>query len=231
MGVTILKVMVFSDGAVRLDGRPVSLTGLAEALDAASSQGTVVWYYRENGAADPPETAMEVMKLIADRRLPVRLSTKPDFSDAASEAQGFAAMRARAAQRQLVILRPDRRVLSLPALSRDAAPAAAVAEVEKLLPSATPRRVAAIADMSWSMEAQPNLQAAARAIPFFGLLMGFAAIGHAVWIFDGSVLEGCREADLVIVDSARLESLPGGWQRAAASVRVFDRATRELRKL
>ena len=231
MGVTILKVTVLGDGAVLLDGKAVSLATLAEALDAAPRESAVVWYYRENGAAEPPETAMEVMKLIADRRLPVRLSTKPDFSDAASEAHGFAAIRARAAQRQLVILRPDRRVLSLPALARDAAPAEAVAAVEKLLPSSTPRKVAAIADMSWSMEAQPNLQAAARAIPFFGLLMGFAAIGHAVWLFDGSVLEGCREADLVIVDGARVDSLPGGWQGAAPNVRVFDRATRELRKL
>ena len=37
------------------------------------------------------------------------------------------------------------------------------------------------------------------------MLMGFACIGHSVWIFDGSadVFEsGCREADVLIVDSA-----------------------------
>jgi hypothetical protein len=46
--------------------------------------------------------------------------------------------------------------------------------------------------------------------------MGFATIGHAVWIFDGSSLAmlaaGCREADLVIVDSAFLEKLPASWR-------------------
>jgi hypothetical protein len=49
-----------------------------------------------------------------------------------------------------------------------------------------------------------------QAIPFFGFLLGFAAIGHRVWVFEGhsSALQaGCREADLLIVDGGILPFL------------------------
>jgi hypothetical protein len=69
--------------------------------------------------------------------------------------------------------------------------------------------------------------------------MGFTSIGHSVWIFDGtaSVFEsGCREADVLIVDSARLTVLPADWQGSAAKVMrnpqilVHDRSNYQLRK-
>jgi hypothetical protein len=76
------------------------------------------------------------------------------------------------------------------------------------------------------------------AIPFFGLLMGLSSIGHSVWIFDGAanVFEyGCREADVLIVDSARLTTLSSGWQSSAKNlmrapqILVHDRASYQLR--
>jgi len=223
------------DGSVLLDGKSIGLAELAGALNAVP-EGTAVSYYRENAGGGAPPAALEVMKLIVDRRLPVRLSTKPDFSDtvgpdAEALEQAFSAIRRRAAQRHLVILCPNGRVMSMPAMAREAAPADAVAAVERMLPSTKPRRVAVIADTSWTLEAQPNLQAAGRAIPFFGMLMGFASIGHSVWVYDGSAgAAGCQEADLVIVDSARVDRLPPGCE-AATSVRIYDRETRELRKV
>jgi hypothetical protein len=70
--------------------------------------------------------------------------------------------------------------------------------------------------------------------------MGFATIGHSVSIFGGSsaaaLAAGCHEADLVIVDSARLETLPESWQTLVAPVMrtpqilLHDRATHQLRK-
>jgi len=108
-----------------------------------------------------------------------------------------------------------------------------------MLPSSTKRNVAAIADTTWATGATPDLQIANQAIPFFGMLMGFTCIGHSVWIFDGSasVLEsGCRHADVLIVDSARLSVLSADWQRIAAKVMrnpqilLHDRATYQLRK-
>lgn len=246
MAATILRVSVLSSGEVLLDGNPVTPSRLAEIMDATPKGETAVWYYRETAAGEPPEIARQVIQLIADRRLPVRLSTKPDFSDAVTPdlasayAPLFNAIRERAAQRRLIILRPDRGVAMLPAMDRDKAPAAAVAAMERLLPPETPRNVAVIADTSWTVSGAPNLQDAAKAIPFFGLLMGLASIGHSVWIFDGSnagmVAAGCREADLAIIDSARMESLPAQWQQLMkpvmrnAQILVHDRATHQLRK-
>ena len=70
--------------------------------------------------------------------------------------------------------------------------------------------------------------------------MGLATIGHAVWIFDVTTVQllgvGCKEADFLIVDSARLPSLPPGWQASAAKsmrspqILVHDRGTHRLRK-
>ncbi|MBZ5580495.1 MAG: hypothetical protein LAP40_28415 [Acidobacteriia bacterium] len=246
MAATILKVSVLTNGDVLLDGDPVTLSGLAEAMDAGPKEGTAIWYYRENAGGEAPPAAMRVMKLITERRLPVRLSAKSDFSDtvtpetASPLAQTFASMRQRAAQRQLAILRPDGRQVLLPALARETAPPSAVAAVEKLLPPSVQRNVAVIGDTAWTMAEKPNLRDAGSAIPFFGMLMGFATIGHAVWIFDGStagmLAAGCRESDLVIVDGARVEALPAGWRDLVTPVMrgkqilAYDRATQQLRK-
>ena len=49
-----------------------------------------------------------------------------------------------------------------------------------------------------------------RAVPFFDFLLGFAALGHAVWVFEGhasALAAGCREADLLLVDSGFLSAL------------------------
>ena len=239
----VIKIGVLADGQLRLDGQPAGLPALGLALDAAAP-GAVVWYYRENAAAPPHPLALEVMKLITSHRLPIRLSTLPDYSDSVAPAAPnpeslFAAVREKAAQRNLVILRPDGRPLLLPAVKPEAMPPGAVASVEKLLPSKAARNVAVIGDTSWTMTEAPSLQSANAAIPFFGLLMGFASIGHAVWVFDAGIAQpitaGSRDADVLIVDSARLPALPPGWQAAAAKgmrtrqILVHDRATFRLR--
>jgi hypothetical protein len=76
----VLKVAVSRAGVITLDGSAVSVDQLRDRLAAASRSGCEVWYYRENGQGDPPEEAMLVMKAIADHRLPVSLSSTPDFS-------------------------------------------------------------------------------------------------------------------------------------------------------
>ena len=244
---TVLKLSVLVDGTVLLNGSSIMLTDLAQALDAPPREDLVVWYYRENAAGEAPPVAAEVMKLIVQRRLRVRLSSKPDFSDtftpevASTLAEAFTRIRQRAAQRRLVILHSNGRTVTLPAMARDSAAPEGVAAVERLLPSTSQKNVAIIAETAWAMEDKPNLRDAARAIPFFGLLMGLATIGHAVWIFEGSspalLTAGCIEADLVIVDSARLEKLPGSWQSLVIPVMhtprllVHDRSTFQLRPL
>ena len=241
----VLKVSVLADGAVLLDGQRVTLAELAQSLDSAAGGTAAVWYYREDAGKSGPASTLEVMKLIVERRLPVRLSSKPDFSDAVTPQtataieQLFEGVRQRAAQRQLVIQRSDGRQMRLPAMDKEAAPPQAVAAVERLLPSTAPRNVAVIANTSWAITEKPSVQDATGAIPFFGLLMGFAAIGHAVWVFDGSapiLAAGCRDADMAIIDADRLEALPASWQNSVVPVMrtprilVYDRATRQLRK-
>src|SRR5713226_301975 len=76
-----LKVSVLATGELLLDGQPVTLPALEQALGQAPKDDTVVWYYRENAVGDPPSVVAEVMKLITANRLPVRLSSRPDFSD------------------------------------------------------------------------------------------------------------------------------------------------------
>jgi hypothetical protein len=144
-----------------------------------------------------------------------------------------------AAHGQLVIVRPDGRWLLLPALQKDTAGPERVAAVERMMPSQTKRNVAVIGDVVWAEGDIPTLQTANQAIPFFGLLMGLATIGHSVWIFTGGadVLEaGCREADVLIVDSACLATLSPDWQGTAARVMrnaeilVHDRSSYKLRR-
>jgi hypothetical protein len=151
----------------------------------------------------------------------------------------FKAVRAKAAQGQLVIVRPDGQYLLLPALRTDSVSPEMVAAVERMMPSTVKRNVAVIGDTTWAAGSVPTLETANHAIPFFGLLIGLTSIGHSVWIFDGAVNEfesGCCEADVLIVDSARLTTLSTDWQGKAARVMrnpqilVHDRAGYRLRK-
>ena len=85
---------------------------------------------------------------------------------------------------------------------------AQTASIEKMIPSKVKRNIAAIAftDLA-AITKSPD-----KAIPFLGILLGFAYIGHTVWVFEGhpSALEaGCREADVLLVDGAMVPHLQG----------------------
>ncbi len=140
----------------------------------------------------------------------------------------------------LVILRPDRRYLVMPAMSETPALKHAVLGLQRLVPSTIKRNIAVIAYTIFPANGEPTINDVNRSIPFVGMLMGLTYIGHAVWVFEGhcSALEaGCREADVLIVDSAMLPFLSEGWQQCAAqtmrnsNILVHDRATFQLRIL
>ena len=235
---TIFKISVLADNALLLEGRPITIDELAQALDAAPKEGAAVWYYRENAAGEAPPIAAQVMKQIVDRRLPLKLSSKPDFSDSIGPDSVFAGVRERAAQRMFVIVRRDLRSVTLPAMPRESVAQNAIAAVERMLPSTAPRNVAVIADTSWAMAERPDIKEAGRAIPFFGILLGLVSIGHAVWVFDTSgalLAAGCRDANVLVVDSGRVQALPANWQQAARQVMrspqimLFDRAANQFR--
>jgi hypothetical protein len=77
----VLKVTVTANGEIAADGHPVTLDQLSARLAELKLAGGDVWYYRENPSAEPHANAMKVIELVADNRLPIRLSSKPDFSD------------------------------------------------------------------------------------------------------------------------------------------------------
>ncbi len=171
----------------------------------------------------------------------------PEVDDRGNIEDIFANVRRAAAgdkgPRGLVMVRPDRRYLVLPALPAMPALTASAADIERLIPSAVKRNVAVIGDTSFTTEklggtpAVPNIVDANRSIPFFGILMAMSYSGHAVWVFEGhssALAAGCRDADVLIVDSGMLPFLPKGWEDVAsavmrnANILIHDRKTYKL---
>jgi hypothetical protein len=80
-GPPIGRIRVSRDGTVFYEGRPTTLEGLRTSLAELRAQQGVVWYYREAAATEPPPQAMAVIQLVIAHRLPISMSTMPDFSD------------------------------------------------------------------------------------------------------------------------------------------------------
>ena len=79
----IAKIKVNREGVISLNDQPVTIEELkASLLKIAQSSGSAVFYYRENSAEKQHHpNAVLVLNAIVGARLPVRLSSKPDFSD------------------------------------------------------------------------------------------------------------------------------------------------------
>jgi len=138
----------------------------------------------------------------------------------------FAKVRATAAAKGpgdgLVIVRPDRTMLVLPRLAETAELKKMADGMKKMVPDTVQRNIAAIAFTVF--EPGPGgvagLAEVGKAIPFLGMLVGLSYIGHAVWVFEGhasAIAAGCRDADILIVDSAMLPLLAKGWDAEAAA--------------
>ena len=81
----VTRVSVLSTGKVLLDGKDATVAEVRRSLESAKAKRGTVWYYRESGKGEPSSLAIEVFKLIVENKLPVSLSTKPDFSDYVDE--------------------------------------------------------------------------------------------------------------------------------------------------
>jgi hypothetical protein len=77
----VLRISVLTSGKVLLNGKESNLADVKKALEKARSEKAFVWYYRESGKGEPPQQAMEVIKLVIENNLPISMSSKPDFSD------------------------------------------------------------------------------------------------------------------------------------------------------
>ena len=78
---SVLRISVLISGKVLLDGMEGSLSEIQKARDKAKSDKAAIWYYRESSSGEPPQQAMEVLKLVIENDLPISMSSKPDFSD------------------------------------------------------------------------------------------------------------------------------------------------------
>ncbi len=238
MACPILKVSVLASGAVLLDGEPASLEGLRSTFESRKSERPVVWYYREAAEGEPPAEAMQVMRMVVENRLPISLSSKPDFSDyidlkgrshpryATWEAVVAVVREKTAGGKYAALVRPDRSYMLVAAPPKSALPAQMIQMMEKMIPPRPPRNIAVIADtyFTWKIGGGiPSVEEVGREIPFFGMLLGMACIGHSVCVFPGtddSLAAGCSGADLLVVDDAQIPALAADWQKlAAASMR------------
>jgi hypothetical protein len=138
--------------------------------------------------------------------------------------------------RYLVVVTPGRMLMHQPCPPAGSMPANQVASIEKLIPSSVKRGIAVIA----YTEVQAVKTDINKAIPFAGLLLGFAYLGHAVWVFEGhesALAAGCRDADALVVDGGMVPYLAGGWANIAASVMrhreiyVHDRTSYQLSRI
>jgi biopolymer transport protein ExbD len=78
----VLKVAVMADGHIAVNGAPATIQSLRESLKKLSQQKGVVWYYREGANTEGPPVVKQVVQAIIEARVPVRFSSRPDYSDA-----------------------------------------------------------------------------------------------------------------------------------------------------
>ena len=76
-----VEVQVNSAGEIRVDSVLVSLDQVDKRFAKLAGEGGEVWYYREAPLGEPPPNAMRVIELVVKHRLPLSMSSKPDFSD------------------------------------------------------------------------------------------------------------------------------------------------------
>ena len=108
-------------------------------------------------------------------------------------------------RRQVVMVRPDKSLLCILCIPRNAMTANQHSQAHRLIPEGSSRNVVVIAPTELDCGAPGNgappavaqLRAAGKAIPFFGLLINLASAGNPLWIFEGQkevVPHGCRQA-------------------------------------
>jgi hypothetical protein len=159
----------------------------------------------------------------------------PDVDEPPDIEEVFAKARRQSGDR-VVIVTPGRIFIFQPCPAPASMSPDKVASVEQMMPSKVKRNVAAIA----FTQLDGLMSDASKTIPFLGILLGFAYIGHVVWVFEGhpsALAAGCRDADVLIVDGAMVPYLQNDWIAVASSVMkrpeiyVHDRATYSLRKV
>lgn len=108
--------------------------------------------------------------------------------------------------RQVIIVTPGRLLISKVCPLPSEIPADELFKLTSLIPPQPQKNIAVITYTFLEALKEDIL----KAIPFFGFLLGFAAIGHKIWIFEGhssAIQAGCREADMLVIDGGILPFL------------------------
>jgi hypothetical protein len=191
------------------------------------------------------------MKLIAANRLRIALSTAAEEGPEAARPSNviefpgnevfFSKVRRLAGgNRGISLVRADQTHYVLPAPPPGTINEQMVAGVKSVVSSEQPRNIAAIAAadaLAGDPSRPPQVTDVARHVPFFGLLVGLAYVGHPVWIFEAQpsmMPAGCEEADILILDSNAIATLPPGWAVDAGAVMrnpnilMFDRTRHKI---
>src|SRR5262245_18023897 len=108
----------------------------------------------------------------------------PDVEELFSRVRQLAAAESAAPggppRHHVVVVTPGRLLMQVPSPAPGSIPEEQVASMERLLSSGVRRQVAAIG----YTELRALQTRLAEAIPFLGMLIGLAYIGHAVWVFE-----------------------------------------------
>jgi hypothetical protein len=74
----VAKVHVDAAGGIFLNGKAATLEDLRREFARVRTANGSVWYSRANPAGDPPPNALEVLQVVMDAKVPVRLLEKPE---------------------------------------------------------------------------------------------------------------------------------------------------------
>ncbi len=155
------------------------------------------------------------------------------FAQARSAASSGTPQEGGAAKRCVVVVTPGRLLMLQPCPPPGSMPERQVAGIQKMIAPQPKRNIAAI---SYTELAAVRTDIS-KAIPFIGILLGFAYIGHAVWVFEGhasALPHGCQHADVLLVDGGMLPHMQPDWQALASramrrpEIYIHDRATYQL---
>jgi hypothetical protein len=77
-----VTIWVTKDGTIEMNGKPATLDAVSAQLSDLAKRSGVVLYGRDPSQEEPHPNGMKVIELVMQAQLPIRMSTKRDFSDA-----------------------------------------------------------------------------------------------------------------------------------------------------
>jgi hypothetical protein len=78
----VVRIALMADGRITVDGSPATIDSVRVSLKRLAEQQGVVYYYRESAHTQAPPESNAIVQSVIENRLPIKLSTLPDFSDA-----------------------------------------------------------------------------------------------------------------------------------------------------